>query len=259
MSHKNAPEGQRHPAHNYSYSGAVARRDAGPFAADELYTMALQIDDFSTWRLIQIAPPVWDPTQGATLLHAVMEDEFFGKALGAQWDKVLQGALSHAELINEPGSALRLRADFSVAGDHAEIDLGNNRPFKANGQAEFRARVQLQQLTDTFFEIGFRKTTTDAILFRYKSSVSANWYRVTKSASTETAEDTGIAATTAWTDLLLESEAGKVRFCIDMASAGTVTTNVPTVSQEMVARCENEAAVALKETYLDFVRAEMSR
>ena len=261
MSHKDVPEGQRHPPHDYTYADAPARRSAGPFASTELHIEVLQTDDLSKYRLIQIAPPLWEPIQGATPKHAVMDDEFFGADLDAKWRKTIVGGSSQAQIINLTPSVLRLRAGANI-GDCGEIDWGDNHSLAVSSNAELRVRIFPKHIDDVLMQVGLTRGdgSVDGIFFQFKDSVDTNWQAICRQGpSSETKVDTTIPAAVANVEMLIECKTGEIKFWIDGAVVATITTNIPTNTQQMHMRMENEAAVENKDLLLDFVRADEKR
>ena len=258
--HKSMVEGQRHPPHNWSYADAPARRAATGFVAAELYDEAIQADDLSKWRLIQVSPALWEPIQESTMQHAVMGDEFFGADIDAKWRKTIVGGSSHAVINNVTPSVLRLRAGANI-GDVAEIDWGDNHSLDPDSNAEFRSRIFPQEITDVICEVGLTRDAgaVDCVLFRFSDAADSNWQAICRKASSETKVDTGVAFTSVVFEMLIECKTGEVRFWINGAIVATIATNVPVNTQQMHLRNENEAAAENKDLWVDFVRADEKR
>lgn len=67
IEHLEIPLGERHPPHNWEYADTTAREAATGFTADDVGNVALQLDDFSRWTLIDDDPVTWQgDTSGTT-------------------------------------------------------------------------------------------------------------------------------------------------------------------------------------------------
>lgn len=69
---------------------------------------------------------------------------------------------------------------------------------------------------------------TNAIYFRLTGATTENWFTVTRSASTETANDSGIAIGTGWNKIVIRRiDASTIGFKIGTADETQHTTNIP--------------------------------
>ena len=62
--HSNAPIGDRHPVHNYSYASAALRNAATGFVSADVGKIALQTADYSFW-VLSATTPTWTALAGA--------------------------------------------------------------------------------------------------------------------------------------------------------------------------------------------------
>jgi hypothetical protein len=62
--HRYLPAIARHAAHSYEYADATAREAATGFTVDDLYRLALQLDDHSLWILVDDSPVTWEAVGG---------------------------------------------------------------------------------------------------------------------------------------------------------------------------------------------------
>lgn len=111
--------------------------------------------------------------------------------------------------------------------------------FTGLGELRYTYRFKLVNLSDgtnTYTaRCGFLDSntaeSTDAIYFRYTHSVNGGiWEAVTRRNNSETAVDTGIAAsTTDWRvfDIIVNADGTSVAFYIDQTLVATITTNIP--------------------------------
>lgn len=108
-----------------------------------------------------------------------------------------------------------------------------------NGQADYRALVKIPTLptvaNNFIVRVGLGTSVSvdhaDGIYFEHSAS-SANWVLKTASNSVRTSTTSSIAATTNWVELrwVCNSAGTSVEYFIDDVSAGTITTNIPTVT-----------------------------
>ena len=154
----------------------------------------------------------------------------------------------------------------STAGGSGLTNVTYKFPF-GNGftcSLEYRAAISaLSDGTDTYeIRVGFMDATGTApangAYFRYKHSVnSGKWQAVTVSASTETAEDTGITAEISVFHLfkVIGNAAGtQIDFYVDGVKTNDITTNIPTSGTAVgqVAVIEKTAGSTNRILYLDY-------
>ena len=93
----------------------------------------------------------------------------------------------------------------------------------------------------------------------FRSTDGGNWYAVTRSGSTETATDTGVAVnTTTWQRLTCKYTSSSCTFYIDGVLKATHTTNIPTTECNFGMIVHKTAAVANQIRYsVDWLYAEL--
>jgi hypothetical protein len=133
----------------------------------------------------------------------------------------------------------------SVSGNVAFATLGQILPDKAFTLIQHHRCGDVTTRKD---KVGWVTTTTDAdkvdvegIYFYHDSSVG-NWYTITRSASTETATDTGVSGNVTTKKelkiirrIVADGGVNDVRFYIDGSLVATHTTNIPTTGNGFVA------------------------
>ena len=139
------------------------------------------------------------------------------------------------------------------------------------GAHDLECRVHFSTLstgTETYSaRIGYTTDPADAAVangayFEYSPATrgsSANWWAVTRNATTENAQDTGIAASTSFQVLRIEVNAGgtEAKFSIDGTVRATDTTNIPTGSTKAFghgAAAVKSAGTAARALRLDYWR-----
>jgi hypothetical protein len=133
------------------------------------------------------------------------------------------------------GSGLPSHASLVLSGT-----LAQNAVF-GNGVADYRTLIRIPTLAtvaeDYVIRIGYGTSTNadhaDGIYFEYNRSVSANWLLKTASASSRTVVTSSIPVVAgSWITLswICNSAGTSVSFYINGTLAGTITTNIPTVT-----------------------------
>ena len=85
---------------------------------------------------------------------------------------------------------------------------------------------------------------THYILFRLDTSVSGNWYTVTRDGGGETIVDTGVAAAGGWNEFKMDLVAANdLKFYIDTVLEDTRVANIPNTSCEPQVQVETLNAV----------------
>jgi|GEM_PF-2197953 len=92
---------------------------------------------------------------------------------------------------------------------------------------------------------------TNGVFFRRADD--ANWYAVTRAASTETTTDTGIAPSTTARVFRIEYGTSSVKFYIDGVLKATHTTNIPTTNTDLDIYCHTTGANQ-KKLYIDYLK-----
>jgi hypothetical protein len=77
--HVDAPVGEIHIVHNYSYADATAREAATGFVSADVGKVALQLDAFSLWLLTDDSPATWQQIDRSGLASTNISD--FGEAV----------------------------------------------------------------------------------------------------------------------------------------------------------------------------------
>lgn len=107
-------------------------------------------------------------------------------------------------------------------------------------------RAGLVQTATTQVILGAAETlntsTPDGWYFKYDSSVSANWYAVTRAAGVETSTDTTIAADTSLASFLIVGTTTTVKFYINGTLGATHTTNIDTAVMGLAFQIKTLAA-----------------
>lgn len=114
-------------------------------------------------------------------------------------------------------------AGFLLGGGTYNLEYRVWIPNLSDGTESFTLRFGFIDSTST--------ESTDGVFFRSTQADGANWFRVTRSNSTETATDTTVAvAEDAWLKLRIQiNDAGtSAEFFINGTSVGSNTTNIPT-------------------------------
>lgn len=103
---------------------------------------------------------------------------------------------------------------------------------------------------------------TDGYYFRYKRSVSANWYRCTNDDDTATRTDTSVAVVAdAYIKLQIKVNAARTaaEFFINGTSVGTNSTNLPDAGEFLygMAKIIKSAGTTSRDMYVDLVHCNL--
>lgn len=156
-----------------------------------------------------------------------------------------------ALLAPEAGRPGILRRDTSASsGTASYLYLGTaTRTFLAS---ETFTQTWIFRLTqtdaNTKVRIGHMNSVADAStsgVYLEKLDADTNWFCVTRSASTETRVDSGVATGTGWVKLEIAKSGSGVTWKLNGAQVcGTMTTNVPTAAQFPIGFIINSAAAS---------------
>jgi len=145
---------------------------------------------------------------------------------------------------------IRMELLAAVNGEFGPVDL-----------LEWRMHwgVRASQLTQTNIRIGFLNPTSgnppaDGIYFENISTTgAANWFGVSRAASTESTTDTSTLLDTSFHDFEMRNDgSNNITFFIDGTQVGgALTTNIPTANMVIVLQVENTEAVA-KDINIDY-------
>lgn len=180
--------------------------------------------------------------------HTVIADELFignsyeGGILPVVSGSGASGNTGTAASPNHPG-ILVLNTGTTTTGRAALITNTSVQSIQlGGGRVRFGVCFRLPVLSDGTDTFTIRAGTTDsstgndgnhAILFRYSHGVNGGrWEGVTRDGGAETALDTGITVDTNFHTLEWEvnADASSVEFFVDATSAGTITTNIPSIA-----------------------------
>ncbi len=188
--------------------------------------------------------------------NPVFYDDFVGAALSSKWAESgdVGGSITpfeDSEIILQTGAVL---------DDQYRLNFNGVQSIRMNQLPLFKTRVTIN-LTNFRIDTGLRSASTIYAFFRYDSSVSPNWFAVTRNGGSETATDTGIAATVARVELAIEYKSvTDVEFSIGGSVVATNIANNPTAVS--AAECWIETTTlenALKATLMDFVSVKYNR
>lgn len=120
IEHRDAPEGERHAPHNWTFANQAAREAAGAYTTADIGKWALQSSDASLWRLVsQVAGvPTWAGIGGGDVTQTELDAETAAR--------IAADSAQATALVNETDA--RSAGDTAEANTRAEADtnLQNN-------------------------------------------------------------------------------------------------------------------------------------
>ena len=151
-------------------------------------------------------------------------DNFVGASLTNRW------AVS-----GDAGGSILLGTGFGIAiltnntiNDVFRVNFNGVLNFRMGQLPIFSTRVGFTSLVNRKYETGLSVDATAYLFFRYDSSVSPNWFAVSRNGGAETAADTGIPVTTSFVDLEIKYISSTlVEFKIAGVLVATNVTNNP--------------------------------
>ncbi|GAI42551.1 unnamed protein product [marine sediment metagenome] len=158
----------------------------------------------------------------------IFSDHFIGSVLDDAW--TVSGDAGFTAYL---GESVFTPTTLDVVNSKVRINFNGVYCFRTSWFPKIVAVVRPPWLTDIKFEVTLFRDSDNYIGFRFDSSVSPNWYAVCRNGGVETAEDTGVAATSDFTELKADVETVNiVRFTINGVLKKTIGTNVPSTLLE---------------------------
>lgn len=154
-------------------------------------------------------------------------DDFLGDQLDDRWAVAADPGGIAVVVDAQTGGVIRFTTDGDI-NDEVSMNWNNIRSLLVQKNVCMEVRLKLNSVTNIDVIIALRQAGDDNIQFRFDTAVDGNWHAITEDGGVPTNTDTGVAATTDYTTLRIETRGTpSVLFYIDGVLEATHTTNVP--------------------------------
>ena len=195
---------------------------------------------------------LFDPRTSFLITDTFLSGSTTGGNIGQNGWWWVNGSTSHAAASTGQSGFLR-RATGATSGTHAYTYLSSINAGVIVPTSKFRMGwlARLNDTADTTSRLGLTDNISGnppangIYVERLTTDAAANWYAVTRAASTHTRTDTGVAVNTTDPQMLeVHYDGTSMIFSINGSVVATHTTNLPTAGMDLWASIVNAAAAS---------------